>query len=524
MKILNKIAIIALIGFSAVSCKGFLDVKPTHQIPLEGSVTTVKDCHGLHVGLYAAFKNPDGLAGSGMILPDIQCDFMLPVNTNSNRWGELTAWTFNSQNSSGNAMWPALYSVQQRANYILENVPAIRAQVMADYDAAVAAGNETDKVTKLTQELKDLNNIIADAHMARALIRVELVKLFADAYDPALAGTQLALPIWNSSAVGLQRRVTMDVYYDSVLSDINVAYTMMDRTVAEAKEIYFTKAAVKSLETRVHVYTQNWKAAIESATEVISGGGYGYELLSAVSSTQPLSSPYAKMWVDDTGSEVIWKVGYVNSDEGLAALGVNFCGLTGNSELRPEFVPSNEITKNVYEATDARLSIFFERRATSYLHGLETEILVKYPGNPALNRSAVAEYKNMPKVFRLSEIYLLRAEAYLRDGQVGMAAADINALRAKRLLNYRDQPYDATQLEAELKSERIRELFMEGHRLYDLKRYKQGFTRRPQDQTQKGPSTLSVQATDVRFTWPIPSKEFEVPGSDDMVENPSNFL
>lgn len=516
MKILNKFLIV-LVGLMALSsCKDFLNEKPEHMIPMDGAVENVNDCKKLGYGLYASFKNPGGLAGHAAMLTDIQCDFVLPVNNNSNPWPEMISWTFNEQTSSGNAAWAALYSTVNRANFILEQVPVVQAKIQTDYDAAVAADHAVS-VLSLGKDLDSLNNIIADAHTARALVRVELVKLYADAYDPANAANQLALPLWNTSALGNPVRTNMKEYYEAVLADIAEGYKV---TRVGADNVYFTKGAVKALETRVHVYMQNWKAAIESATEVISGGGYGYELLSATSTSEALASPYAKMWSNDRGNEIIWKIGYVSSDEGVASLGSKFCGLTGNSELRPDFVPARDMYL-LYEGTDNRAQIFFERRKTSYLHELETELLIKFPGNPALNKSTNPEYLNMPKVFRLSEIYLLRAEAYYKDGQVGMATDDLNTLRAQRIQEYRPQIWDGAALGDEIKKERIRELFMEGHRLYDLKRYHEGFTRKRQDQTQIDPSMLMIEPGNVRFTWPIPSSEFDVPGSL-MERNPSN--
>ncbi|MBQ5653534.1 MAG: RagB/SusD family nutrient uptake outer membrane protein [Alistipes sp.] len=68
--------------------------------------------------------------------------------------------------------------------------------------------------------------------------------------------------------------------------------------------------------------------------------------------------------------------------------------------------------------------------------------------------------------------------------------------------------------------ERVRELYMEGFRLWDLKRWGnlyrngEGFTRKSQTSSLKEGSSLSVKADHPLFVWPIPQHEIESPGSD----------
>lgn len=79
----------------------------------------------------------------------------------------------------------------------------------------------------------------------------------------------------------------------------------------------------------------------------------------------------------------------------------------------------------------------------------------------------------------------------------------------------------------EIANERVRELYMEGHRLQDLKRWGklyrggEGFTRTPQKSSLSEGSSISIKADDVRLVWPIPQHELEAPGSE-VVKNESN--
>lgn len=65
-----------------------------------------------------------------------------------------------------------------------------------------------------------------------------------------------------------------------------------------------------------------------------------------------------------------------------------------------------------------------------------------------------------------------------------------------------------------ISDERVRELFMEGFRLQDLKRWGRGFERTPQTSCQSEGSSMKVTADDPLFVWPIPRNEIEAPGSE----------
>ena len=76
----------------------------------------------------------------------------------------------------------------------------------------------------------------------------------------------------------------------------------------------------------------------------------------------------------------------------------------------------------------------------------------------------------------------------------------------------------------QIADERVRELFMEGHRLQDIKRWGnlyrngEGFTRTPQANSLEEGSKLSIKADHPLFVWPIPQHEVEAPGSN-VVQN-----
>ena len=78
---------------------------------------------------------------------------------------------------------------------------------------------------------------------------------------------------------------------------------------------------------------------------------------------------------------------------------------------------------------------------------------------------------NMPKVFRLSEQYLIRAEAYCQKEDFAKASADISTLRQARYQTYGSATLTSENWLDEIDKERLRELFMEGFRFWQVTSY-----------------------------------------------------
>jgi hypothetical protein len=168
-----------------------------------------------------------------------------------------------------------------------------------------------------------------------------------------------------------------------------------------------------------------------------------------------------------------------------------------------------------------RYNSYFATLTTGYDHALTWPLLVKYYGNQEFIGYYIY-HVTMPKPFRLAEQYLIRAEAHCRKAapDFSKASRDINTLRASRFSGGGGSlSLSAENYIEQIANERVRELFMEGHRLVDIKRWGnlyrggEGFTRTPQTNSLAEGSSLSVRADDVRFVWPIPQHELEAPGS-----------
>jgi hypothetical protein len=165
---------------------------------------------------------------------------------------------------------------------------------------------------------------------------------------------------------------------------------------------------------------------------------------------------------------------------------------------------------------------------TGYSGNPALTLLVKYFGNESTFIPNQIYHVCQPKPLRLAEQYLIRAEAYCRSASkknIGKASEDLRYLAASRggsVASINDKNWLKV-----ISDERVKELYMEGFRLNDLKRWKnlpqwssvestsgRVFKREKQSSAQNGPgTTLEIKTTDHRFVWPIPSHEIESPGS-----------
>lgn len=479
---------IVLTSLLASSCSDFLDPQPVGQIPESEAFTKLSDCQASINGIYALWNSEALYSGYLTLIPDVECDMAYPVVGYMGDWQFMFSWNYGSNTTEVTNIYQQLYRVNNAVNFLLEN-----------YTSAVI--KEEEKET--------LNNILAAAFFSRALAMTELVKYYAPAYNPENAASQIGVQIQDKANDNSVKpaRSNLAANYQHILDDLQKAATLCTRDEADA--IYITKGAIDALYARVYLYMQNWNEAAKAATRVIDNSKYALADATALSDeTNPLSSEFTAMWWIDQSNEIIWKLKYTQTDR-PGTLGRNFCYING-TEYKLEYAPAKKVVDmydNSESAVDLRL---YHYCCPAMVQGQPSNIILKYPGNETLE-TGTPLYSNMPKVMRLAEMYLIRAEAYARmtPAQPGKANADLHSLREKRILGYVKKDVSGAQLLKAIKDERIKELFMEGHRFYDLKRYGEGFARKAQYLSLAPDDALEIKPEHFRWLWPIPKHEMD---------------
>lgn len=487
--ILLKAAAVAALVFGLNSC---LEKLPGDYILEEEGMQTFADAEQTLTGIYTAYMSSALYSGYLTLLPDIQADLVYAVQGNSNTFGTHWLWDIRSTNAEIESVYAALYRVIGRCNFYLDKVDALRSSLTDD------------------AEIQYLDYYTGEVYCARGLAYSELLRCFCKAYDPATAENELGLVLADSYfGEKPQTRASLKASYDFVLNDLKKAEEMLDDENDYFDAPYFTNAAAHAIHARIALYMQDWDEAVKHSTKLIESDAFALATAKAyVTSTQTFLD---YLWTNDTSYENIWRIGYTETSYG-GAQGSVFLNFSNDfTYYYPDYVPA-QWALDLYTSGDGRYNAYFANLQTGYAHGLTWPLLVKYYGNESLMANLIY-HVNMPKPLRLAEQYLIRAEAYCNMGNYAGASADLTALSESRHVAGGSLSVNASNWEQTISDERVKELFMEGFRLHDLKRWGKGFQRTPQAQTQIEGGSLKIEAGNPLFVWPIPNQEIVAPGS-----------
>ena len=498
--IIIKAAAVIVAAFALSSC---LEKNPQDYIVDTEAMTSLNGAEQIVTGIYTAYMSSGLYSGYLTLLPDIQSDLVMAVEGNSNTYGEIYQWTFRPTNREIESIYAGLYTVIGRCNFYLDQVDALRSKLSSDAD------------------IQTLDQYTGEVYCARGLAYAELIKCFCEAYDENKdqLGVVLRTSYFNAEPV---KRASLKDSYARVIEDLEKAEEMLDENNCYYDAAYFTQAAAQAIRARVALYMGDWQTAVDYSTKLISRNDR-YELsLASYTVTSDGMNEVDYLWHYDSGYEVIWRIGYTSTSYG-GALGQNFLSFNNDyTYYYPDYVPAQSAL-SLYKSGDARYNAYFAELSTGYSHQLSWPLLIKYYGNREL-LSLYIYHVNMPKPIRLAEQYLIRAEAYCNLGKFGPATTDISTLRNSRYSNKGGTlSVSEDNWMQVIDEERVRELYMEGFRLNDLKRWGKGFERTPQASVQAEGSKLKVEPNNPRFVWPIPKHEIEAPGSE-VVGNASNNL
>ena len=507
---LGLVALTALVG--ATSC---LDKYPDSAIPEKDAMQTFADAEQHLIGIYGHLMNSALYSGYLTLLPDIQCDLAYAVEGNSNTYGDFWLWKIRPTDLLIQDVYAQLYAVIGACNFYLDRIDAVMARETSDAN------------------LETLDQYTGEVYAIRALCYSELLKCFCEAYDPATAeqqqGVVLRTKYFEKEPV---RRASLYDSYKFVLDDLTRADELLDDAEDTPNNYYMSEAAVQAIRARVALYMQDWDTAIEYASILIDEKKSTFKLADAKTKYNADYTFFDYMWAYDLSYEIIWRIGFTETSYG-SPLGTVFLNFTKDlTYFYPDYVPATAAL-NLYDDADLRYSGYFagkeEGLTIGYTNGLDWPMLVKYYGNRNFTDKLIF-HVSMPKPFRLAEQYLIRAEAYCRKNDFTKAGNDLTALRKMRYASGGTLNVSKNNWLQTISDERVRELYMEGFRLHDLKRWGREYAdlnggysirRTPQSCSQPEGSSLKITPDNPLFVWPIPQHELESPGSE-ILPNESN--
>ncbi|MCS6820703.1 MAG: RagB/SusD family nutrient uptake outer membrane protein [Microscillaceae bacterium] len=482
MKILKhsiKITLIVLLFIAGSACDRVLDVKPTDILDQEKALQNLDDYEAALVGCYTPLRGAGYYGRALYILPDMMSDNLAEITGSLGNYREMTDWFFTPATGEVSNFFIAAYTAIGRANLIINTIGKFEA----------------------TNQRK-ANRIKGQALAIRAMAHFDLLRIFGQSYER------------NSSALGVPivkvfgqpslkpKRNTVKEVYDAVFEDLLAAEELLQPSNVDISEgstgfnkNFLSLRAVRFLLARVSQYAEQWQDAVKYATD-------------AIGNLQPATgAAYDGIWENDNYAnvgEVIWAVRYNTIGEGRIAAPVTF--FSGNYLI--SFLPSQALM-SLYNTGDRRINAFTRVLTTSGSAGGKRAV------SKFLGRGGQPDGVVDAKAFRLSELYLIRAEANRRLGNNTDAVADLNAVRNARnagALSTAEQ----NDFFLAIENERRREFAFEGHRWFDFRRYKKGIQRGTDCQP---PATAcSLPADSPRFVWPIPQSE--ILANPNMEQNP----
>lgn len=444
--------VLGLFAFVFGASSCSLDLEPIDSISDNKAYETIEDLEKGMVGVIGQYGSHDIVGISDRASDDLRYSL-----GNTGQGVQVHNWTYNSSTGDISVSWNEQAKLVDRANRILT--------IAGKFDAE----NETVKRIK------------AETLFTRAYGHFNVVRMYCKNYE---ANDPLGTPYKFESAITYPARLPQGEVYQHILNDIEACIP----NLADSKEDNYgiTKAAAYALKARVAQYMRDWDMAIEAANTAISEGGFRLAE----------REEYANVWIDEVEDhvEVIFRLRREYTGIG------NYYSRSNNEDVF--FHPAYDLM-NQYDADDVRV-VFFGQDEKGQ------DIVAKHIGRPD-------DKKNVTdvKVFRVSELVLIKAEAYAQTQRYAEAANEINALRNKRLLTPVDLSFaNMDEAMMAVREERRRELAYEGHRFYDLKRWGLGIERIPEDSQT---TSRTLEAGDYRFVFPIPQSE--IFANENMVQN-----
>jgi starch-binding outer membrane protein, SusD/RagB family len=502
MKKIFKYFILLAVLAPLSSCE--LNIIPTDALTGTQVKNTSDGLISLVNGGYSQFKDiPDGESSNNWFLrqyfqlsdfasDDIVCGYKTEDDLiNSFRYNDRAA-----EKSNINSFWEVSYKIIYGSNVAIQ---------MADEKGS----------DPLTDYLK------GECYFLRAFAAHNLVRVFARPYSSANASLPGIILRETASDGTPKPRATLSETYDYIISSLKKAAFLMTEEPPEPRNNrgFASKFSAWAMLSRVYLYMGDFQNTIAYADSVINSGIYSLET----------AESYPDFFANaENASETIWCIPFLTIDDkkeaAIASMIYNGANCWGEEGASPSILNAMGFGTPLMDI-DVRWK-YIETSAPGLKNGVNIYYISKFSGqgsSPTLSS---------PVMIRLSEVYLNRAEAYARMGQIDAALADVNEIRSNRMIvpeggSLNDYLYDVSRdlITADnlpdlvLKERRI-ELAFEGHRIFDILRNGKDLVRNywgyhldsyngipSGSEPGLGASGVLIHPNDASAVYPIPSSE-----------------
>lgn len=444
-----KLKYLAAFAFAvALASCDTLDKVPSDSWDSASAIQTVDDLKYAVNGVYetqtgnvSQFGNYTGDFG---LFADLKGSDYKCVGGN-NQATEISRYQATATSNLPEAIYRLFYKSIARINKVMEQTKA--------------AGLEGEQVDAYMGELYAL----------RALFHFDLARVYAQLPTVAKSLDDMGIVVVTKTLdhTFVPERATLKVTYETILGDLEEAIKLMEPIKATHNKNTTTGRmnywAALALRARVNLYLDDLNIggtadhnalALNDAKKIIEEGPYSLYKY----------DDYAAAWAKEFTNESIFEfqttslynpqrnsLGYYTDPTGYAEAGMS-------DSFVADFVKNPAYAKDI-RVSEAMIKLEFDQGSDGKKNN-EAYYTQKYPGRDG------QIYVNNAKVFRLSEVYLIAAEAALKTNNSD-AAKYIDDLRKERIAGYAAGTTTSVTLD-DILTERRLELNGEGHMAWDM--------------------------------------------------------
>ncbi|MDE6023546.1 MAG: RagB/SusD family nutrient uptake outer membrane protein [Muribaculaceae bacterium] len=435
--ILKSLGTLLIAGTLSGCGNDFLKTDMSNGVDINTALNSVTNIGNALNGTYYRFFYYPFAGNYATVIGDLASDIVY-WNGQTSHQNDIYQFTYQDTGYSSLYIWQYGYKVVDHSSRVIHGATPL-------YEGASE------------EEIALLNMYSAEAYALRAYANFVMVNVFA--HQVKVNGTDFSsqpgivvvdTPI---EAFAQVERSTIGETYAAIVSDIEKSINLFEKSGDRGSLFYFNLAAAYGLAARINLYLENFEKAKDYAMKAIDESG----IHTLAYTPQGYKSLYN---YGASNTESMFALAITTTDNWSA----NSCGTL--------------FTTYDYSPTPWLLSILGENDVRNSIMGFAPNSTPELPefaggkfgcygmGNPAYATNYLI---NAP------EMFLIIAESNLRSSTVDIETAKeallVVAKRNLDITSVDDLPSTKDELLSFLRDESARELFQEGHRLFDIRRW-----------------------------------------------------